>query len=163
MRLAWRLRFSSEHRCMSRTKEEPGMVASTQFQTQRVGALPVIARFCQRLQLGSTVDRLVPWEGEVPLGDLVEILVANRLLEPKALYRLGSWATQATLADSYNLTEQQLHDDRIGRALERVADHGDAARLPWCCGPSRSSASMSARSTTTCPPSSSTATTRRTR
>ena len=95
------------------------MVASTQFQTQRVGALPVIARFCQRLQLGATVDRLVPWEGEVPLGDLVEILVANRLLEPKALYRLGSWATQATLADSYNLTEQQLHDDRIGRAVHR--------------------------------------------
>jgi transposase len=113
---------------MSRTKEEPGMVATTQFQTQRVGALPVIARFCQRLQLGATVDRIVPWEGEVPLGDLVEILVANRLLEPKALYRLGSWATKATLADSYNLSEQQLHDDRIGRALERVADHGDAVQ-----------------------------------
>jgi transposase len=113
---------------MSRTKEEPGMVATTQFQTQRVGALPVIAHFCRRLQLGSTIDRIVPWEGEVPLGDLVEILVANRLLEPKALYRLGSWATQATLAASYNLSEQQLHDDRIGRALERVADHGDAAQ-----------------------------------
>ena len=98
------------------------MVATTQFQTQRVGALPVIARFCQRLQLGPTVDRTVPGQGDVPLGELVEILVANRLLEPKALYRLGSWATQATLADSYNLTEQQLHDDRIGRALERVAD-----------------------------------------
>jgi transposase len=99
--------------------------AARQFDTQRVGALPVIALFCDRLQLGRTVDDTVPWEGEVPLGDLVEILVANRLLDPKPLYKLGSWATRSTLADFYNLTQQQLHDDRIGRALERLADHGD--------------------------------------
>jgi transposase len=111
---------------MSRTKEGFQMAAATtQFNTQRVGALPVIALFCDRLQLGRTVDAAVPWEGEVPLGDLVEILVANRLLDPKPLYKLGSWATRSTLADFYNLTEQQLHDDRIGRALERLADHGD--------------------------------------
>jgi transposase len=101
------------------------MATACQFSTQRVGALPVIALFCERLQLGRTVDAVVPWEGDVPLGDLVEILVANRLLDPKPLYKLGSWATKATLADFYNLSEQQLHDDRIGRALERLADHGD--------------------------------------
>ena len=104
------------------------MVATSQFTTQRVGALPLIARFCDRLRLGRTVDATVPWEGAVPLGDLVEILVANRLLDPKPLYRLGSWATQATLAEFYNLTEQHLHDDRIGRALERLADHGHAVQ-----------------------------------
>jgi transposase len=99
--------------------------AARQFDTQRVGALPVIALFCDKLRLGRTVDDTVPWEGEVPLGDLVEILLANRLLDPKPLYKLGSWATKATLADFYNLTEQHLHDDRIGMALERLADHGD--------------------------------------
>jgi transposase len=113
---------------MSRTKEDFEMVAAAQFTTQRVGALPVIARFCDRLQLGRTVDATVPWEGEVPLGDLVEILVANRLLDPKPLYKVGSWATKATLAHFYNLTEQQLHDDRIGRALERISDHGDSVQ-----------------------------------
>src|SRR3954469_17180207 len=111
---------------MSRTKEASEMAAATrQFDTQRVGALPAIALFCDRLRLGRTADDTVPWEGEVPLGDLVEILVANRLLDPKPLYKVGSWATKATLADFYNLTEQQLHDDRIGMALERLADHGD--------------------------------------
>src|SRR5439155_19143617 len=117
---------ASERACMFRT--EGGFVMATaarQFDTQRVGALPVIALFCDNLQLGRTVDAAVPWEGEVPLGDLVEILVANRLLDPKPLYKLGSCATKSTLADFYNLTEQQLHDDRIGRALERLADHGD--------------------------------------
>jgi transposase len=111
---------------MFRTKEAFQMATATrQFDTQRVGALPVIALFCDRLQLGRTVDGTVPWEGDVPLGDLVEILVANRLLDPKPLYKLGSWATKSTLADFYNLQEQQLHDDRIGRALERLAENGD--------------------------------------
>jgi transposase len=101
------------------------MVATAIFNTQRVGALPVIAEFCERLQLRTIVNDTVPWEGDVPLGDLVEILVANRLLDPKPLYKLGSWATKATLAQFYNLTEEMLHDDRIGRALERLAVHGD--------------------------------------
>jgi transposase len=101
------------------------METTATFDTQRVGALPVIAEFCERLQLRQIVNDTVPWEGDVPLGDLVEILVANRLLEPKPLYKLGSWATKATLAQFYNLTEEMLHDDRIGRALERLAVHGD--------------------------------------
>jgi transposase len=96
-----------------------------QFDTQRVGALPVIAEFCERLQLSRLINEIVPWAGDVPLGDIVEILVANRLLEPKPIYKLGSWATKATLANFYNLTEHKLHDDCIGRALERIADHGD--------------------------------------
>lgn len=101
------------------------METTATFNTQRVGALPVIAELCERLQLRKIVNDTVPWEGDVPLGDLVEILVANRLLEPKPIYKVGSWATKATLAQFYNLTEEMLHDDRIGRALERLAVHGD--------------------------------------
>jgi hypothetical protein len=56
------------------------------------------------------------------LAELVEILVANRLLDPRPLYRLGSWASKATLADSYPLSEQPFHYDRLGRALERLAE-----------------------------------------
>jgi transposase len=101
------------------------MVAQVKVDTQRVGALPVISEFCNRLHLADIVNTHVPWAGEVPLGDLVEILVANRLLEPKPIYKVGSWATKATLANFYKLSEEKLHDDCIGRALERLADHGD--------------------------------------
>jgi transposase len=101
------------------------MVATVQVDTQRVGALPVISEFCNRLRLADIVNTHVPWQGEVPLGDLVEILVANRLLEPKPMYKVGSWATKATLAKFYKLAEEKLHDDGIGRALERLADHGE--------------------------------------
>ena len=72
------------------------MDAHTRFQTQIVGALPVITHYFERLDLAATIDELVPWQGDVPLGTLVEVLVANRLLDPKPLYKLGSWATRST-------------------------------------------------------------------
>src|SRR6266705_2178620 len=102
------------------------MDASTRFDTQIVGALPVVVHFCDLLRLGETIDRVVPWEGEVPLGVLVEILVSNRLLQPKAMFRIGEWAQTAGLTNYFNLTADQLNDDRLGRGLERIADHREA-------------------------------------
>ncbi len=64
------------------------MDASTRYQTQVVGALPAITTYFDKLDLAATIDRLVPWEGDIPLGPLVEILIANRLLRPKALFRV---------------------------------------------------------------------------
>src|SRR3954464_14239113 len=95
----------------------------TCFDTQIVGALPAIVHYLGQLDLAATVDRLVPWEGDVPLGTLVEVLVANRLLQPKALFRVGQWAETAALTDYLGLTAEQLNDDRLGRALERLNEH----------------------------------------
>ena len=97
---------------------------STRFETRGVGALPVITEYFDLLQIGATLDELVPWEGEVALGSLVEILMANRLLQPKALFRIGEWAEQSSVSDYYGLSAEQLNDDRLGRALERVAQYG---------------------------------------
>src|SRR5262249_47490220 len=47
----------------------------------------------------------------------------NRLLQPKALFRIGQWAQAAAVTDYYGLTAEQLNDDRLGRALERLAEH----------------------------------------
>jgi transposase len=102
------------------------MDASTRFDTQIVGALPVIAEFCNHLRLSEIIDEVVPWEGDLPLGTLVEVLVMNRLLEPKALFRIGEWADDAGVTDYFNVTAEQLNDDCLGRALERIADHHDA-------------------------------------
>ena len=99
------------------------MDARTRFRTQLVGALPAIVHYFDELGLAATIDELVPWEGDVPLGTLVEVLVANRLLHPKALFRIGPWAQSAALTDYYGLTPEQLNDDRLGRALERLAAH----------------------------------------
>jgi transposase len=76
--------------------------------------------------LADILDRVAPWDGDVPLGTLVEVLVTNRVLNPKAMYAVGEWAVGAAVTDYFGLTAAQLNDDRLGRALERVADHGAA-------------------------------------
>ena len=99
------------------------MDATTRFKTQRVGALPFIVAYLEKLRLGELVEQFVPWEGEVPLGTLVEVMVCNRLLNPKAQYKIGQWAQRSGVCDYYDISEEELNDDRLGRALERIAKH----------------------------------------
>lgn len=99
------------------------MDAHTRFDTQVVGALPVVAAMLEQWDLAAIVDRSVPWQGGVPLGTLVEVLVVNRLLQPQAMYEIGAWAEDAAVTDYYGLSAEQLNDDLLGRALERIADH----------------------------------------
>lgn len=99
------------------------MDSTTRFDTKRVGALPVIVAYLEKMQLGSTIDEHVPWKGDVALGTLVEIMVCNRLLNPKAQYKIGEWAQRAGVCDYYGVSAKQLNDDLLGRALERIATH----------------------------------------
>lgn len=97
------------------------MDAATRFDTQIVGALPVMTAYLDRLQLADHINELVPWEGAIPLGTLVEVMVCNRLLHPQALFKVDEWAQTAAVTDYFGLEPGQLNDDRLGRALERLA------------------------------------------
>ena len=82
------------------------------------------------MRLAAVIDENIPWEGEVPLGILVEIMVCNRLLNPKAQYKIGEWAKSAGVCDYYDVTAEQLNDDRyiqhrVVRRL-RAANAGNA-------------------------------------
>jgi transposase len=102
------------------------MDAATRFDTQTVGALPAIVQYLDDLRVAETVNRVVPWEGDVPLGTLVEIMMINRLLAPRPLFRVDEWAQATGVSQYYGLEPGQLHDDRLGRALERVAKYQHA-------------------------------------
>jgi transposase len=104
------------------------MDAHTRVDTQVVGALPLVGAMLEQWGLGAIVDQVIPWEGDVPLGKLVEILVTNRLLNPQAMYAVGDWAASAAVADYFGVTAEQLNDDRFGRALERIAEHSGVAQ-----------------------------------
>ena len=101
------------------------MDATMRFDTARVGAMPLICSMFDKLGLGDAVNELASYQGEVPLGTLVEVMVLNRLLQPKAMFKIGQWAENASVTDYFGLTAEQLNDDRLGRALERIAEHGD--------------------------------------
>ena len=97
------------------------MGKNTQYDTEIIGAFPVIAEYLKKLGVASIIKELVPWEGNVPLGTLAEILILNRMLNPKAIVRVGEWARKAGVTEYYGVTAEQLNDDLLGRALERLS------------------------------------------
>ena len=72
------------------------MDATTRFNTKRVVALPFIVGYLEKMRLSDVISGFVPWEGKVPLGTIVEIMICNRMLNPKAQYKIAEWAVKWT-------------------------------------------------------------------
>src|SRR5437867_632376 len=88
-----------------------------------LGALPVVAEFCRRLDLQGIVDRACPVRevARVTHGEVIEALVANRLTSPRPLLRVQDWARQWAVQEVFGIAADALNDDRIGRALDAIA------------------------------------------
>ena len=71
------------------------MDAQARFRTQLVGALPAVVHYFGELDLAATIDELVPWEGDIPLGTLVEVLVAVGQLSMNVTGMCFAWRTPA--------------------------------------------------------------------
>jgi len=88
-----------------------------------LGSLPVIARFCERLDIRGIVDRAAPVR-EVAIvthGQVIEAMVANRLTSPRPLLRVQDWAAEWAVPEVFGVAAETLNDDRVGRALDAVA------------------------------------------
>ena len=88
-----------------------------------LGALPVVADFCQRLDLAGIVDRACPVRDVATLthGQVICALVANRLTSPTPLRRVEDWAGAWAVPEVFGISPEALNDDRIGRALDAIA------------------------------------------
>jgi transposase len=88
-----------------------------------LGALPVVASFCQRLDLEGIVDRACPVREVATLthGQVICALVANRLTSPTPLRRVEDWARTWAVEETFGIPAGALNDDRIGRALDAIA------------------------------------------
>lgn len=88
-----------------------------------LGSLPVIARFCERLDIRGIIDRAVPVR-DVAIathGQVIEAMIANRLTSPRPLLRVQDWAVEWAVPEVFGVAAETLNDDRIGRALDAVA------------------------------------------
>lgn len=88
-----------------------------------LGSLPVIAKFCERLDIRGIVDRACPVR-EVAIathGRVIEAMVANRLTSPRPLLHVEDWAAEWAVEEVFGVGASTLNDDRIGRALDAVA------------------------------------------
>ena len=92
-----------------------------------LGALPVVAEFCRRLDIAGIVDRACPVRdiAYATHGQVIEALVANRLTSPTPLVHVEEWARAWAVKEVFGLSPEVLNDDRIGRALDALAPELD--------------------------------------
>jgi transposase len=97
---------------------------------KRLGALPVIREYLERVGLKERVDALAPVRGVAHLtnGEVVEALVANRLTAPRPLYDIAAWAEAWAVEETLGIRPADLNDDRLGRCLDDIAAVHDRLR-----------------------------------
>ena len=92
-----------------------------------LGSLPVVADFCRRLGIREIVDAACPVREVATLthGQVIEVLVANRLTSPTPLLHVQSWAGAWAVPEVFGVAAEALNDDRVARALDAAAPRLD--------------------------------------
>ena len=96
-----------------------------QLRSYDVGALPLLKRIAERMQLQRILSEHLPRDDsrtELPTVTALLVLFANLLMAREPVYGVGEWAALFP-PDLLGLREQdlsRLHDDRLGRSLDRM-------------------------------------------
>lgn len=92
-----------------------------------MGSLPVIAEFSRRLDIAGVIDDLCPIRelASATHGQVIEILIANRLTNPAAMVAISRWAQDWAVPEVYGIPAAVLGDDKLARALDAIAPHLD--------------------------------------
>ena len=90
------------------------------------GAVPVIISLCRTAKIAGIVNRMLKWDepnAKVSPGLLIEALVVCIMCDRKPLWKVERfWAEQdmELLFKDAGITSDQLNDDALGRALEKL-------------------------------------------
>lgn len=75
------------------------------------------------LGVQEAVDARCASKHAVPHGNIIALLVMNRLQAPRPLYRVQEWLAHTGLEPALGLQAEQAHDTRLGEALDAVYAH----------------------------------------
>ena len=92
---------------------------------KRLGSLWVVQCYLQRLGVQQIIDAACPMEGQRLLthGQVISVLVGNRLNSPAPLYPVGVWAKTSAAGEVFGTPAPLLNDDRLLRALDAIFPH----------------------------------------
>lgn len=95
------------------------------LQTRTVGAVPLINHFIERLGLSQLLEDFLCRPGRQPLvshPSALLILLRNLLVGREPLYGMGDWveSMEPSLLDGHGRWPRRFHDDRVGKALDRL-------------------------------------------
>lgn len=111
-----------------RTRQaDPRADSTLQLRTERLGPLPVIHHFLERLRLRDHLERFVPTRDRrvrLPFAQALGVLLRSVLVEREPIYRqqetVSTFAPEALGIDPD--AAQRVGDDAVGRALDRLFD-----------------------------------------
>lgn len=113
-----------------RRETRPGTRAiadGLELRSYDVGALPLLKRILDRMHLESILRQHLPKDDprtELPTSSALLVLIANLLLSREPVYGVGEWAAHFP-PELLGLAAEdlpRLHDDRLGRSLDRMFD-----------------------------------------
>ena len=98
-----------------------------ELQSTRLGALPIIDRFLERMSVQALLDLHLPTADarvSLPAATVIGVLIRNLCVEREPLYGLADWAGSFApgLVGLQPGDAGLLNDDRVGRALDGLFD-----------------------------------------
>jgi transposase len=94
----------------------------TESQLRRhLGALPVLYALLEVLQVREIINRHCPTAAEVDHGTVAMVLILNRLMAPRALYKAADWLARTVLVYTLGVPAAKFNDDRLGRTLDAIS------------------------------------------
>lgn len=90
-----------------------------------IGPLPLVWPYLRQLKIAEFVDAHCPSDAQAEFshGEIVQAMVACRLYNPVALYRVDAWARQDGAEQFLGIAAEKLNDDRLGRTLDAIFPH----------------------------------------
>jgi transposase len=96
----------------------------TQAQLRRyMGALPILYGLLEVLQVRQIINRYCPTAADVDHGTVAVVMILNRMVAPRPLYRVADWIARTVLVCTLGIPAEKFNDDRLGRTLEAISQH----------------------------------------
>lgn len=97
-----------------------GAGSSIQIVPIRLGALPIVKKFAEELRVLETMEKHVLSDKRetIAVSRTLLLILYNVILERFPLYKIGQWAQEKNLVEQE--LQKSLHDDRVGRALDKL-------------------------------------------
>ena len=90
---------------------------------RHLSALPILVALLTRLKVRETINRHCPTQSPVDNGAVALVLVLNRLMAPRPLYKVVDWLSTTLIAEQVGFSKFKFNDDRLGRTLDTLAEH----------------------------------------
>jgi transposase len=106
----------------------PSLAAMIQVLTRQqvihyLGALPVLVVLLQKLHVREIINRHCPTHSPLDHGVVALVLVLNRLMAPRPLYKMVNWLATTAICKHLGIPKEKFNDDRLGRTLDVLAEH----------------------------------------